>query len=71
MMHDPLMIVIVMPETCWAYKKYNKIISDIHLAFILQFYRFILVNERRYELTQIKKNSSALTCFVLFPAATL
>jgi len=20
---------IVMPETCWAYKKYNKIISDI------------------------------------------
>ena len=24
-----LMMGIVMPETCWAYKKYNKIISDI------------------------------------------
>ena len=24
-----LMMGIVMPETCWAYKKYNKIISGI------------------------------------------
>jgi hypothetical protein len=28
-----LMIGIVMPETCWAYKKYNKIISGIELVF--------------------------------------
>jgi len=24
-----LMMAIVMPETCWAYKRYNKITSDI------------------------------------------
>jgi len=24
------MMGIVMPETCWAYKKYNKIISGIY-----------------------------------------
>jgi len=27
------MIGIVVPETCWAYKKYNKIISGIYLGF--------------------------------------
>jgi len=27
------MMGIVMPETCWAYKKYNKIISGIYLVF--------------------------------------
>ena len=27
------MMGIVVPETCWAYKKYNKIISDIYLVF--------------------------------------
>ena len=27
---------IVVPETCWTYKKYNKIISSIYLVFILQ-----------------------------------
>ena len=30
------MMGIVVPETCWAYKKYDKIISDILLVFILQ-----------------------------------
>jgi len=30
------MMGIVMLETCWAYKKYNKIISGIYLIFILQ-----------------------------------
>ena len=28
-----LMMGIVIPETCWAYKKYNKIISGIYLVF--------------------------------------
>jgi len=28
-----LMMAIVMPETCWAYKKHNKIISGIYLVF--------------------------------------
>ena len=28
-----LMMGRVMPETCWAYKKYNKIISGIYLVF--------------------------------------
>jgi len=27
------MMGIVVPETCWAYKNYNKIISDIYLVF--------------------------------------
>ena len=27
---------IVVAETCWAYKKYNKIISGIYLVLILQ-----------------------------------
>jgi hypothetical protein len=33
-----LMMGIVVPETCWAYKKYNKIISGIYLVFILQLF---------------------------------
>ena len=28
-----LMMVILMPETCWAHKKWNKIASDIKLVF--------------------------------------
>jgi len=31
------MMGIVVPETCWAYKKYNKIKSGINLVFILHF----------------------------------
>jgi len=27
------MMGIVMPETCWAYKKYDKILSGIYSAF--------------------------------------
>jgi len=39
------MIGIIVPETCWAHKKYNKIISGIYLVFILQLLRFLsLVN---------------------------
>ena len=30
-----LMMGIVMPETCWAYKKYKKITSDIYLIFFI------------------------------------
>ena len=30
------MMGIVVPEICWAYKKYNKIISGIKLVCILQ-----------------------------------
>ena len=30
------MMGIVVPEICWAYKKYNKIISGIYFVFILQ-----------------------------------
>jgi len=32
------MMGIVMPETFWAYKKYNKIINGILLVFILHLY---------------------------------
>jgi len=31
------MMGIVVPETCSAYKKYNKIISGIYFVFILQY----------------------------------
>ena len=34
--HELLMMGIVVPETCWAYKKHNKIISSIWLVLILQ-----------------------------------
>ena len=30
------MMGMVVPETCWAYKKYSKIISGMYLVFILQ-----------------------------------
>ena len=30
------MMGIVEPETCWAHKKYNKIMNGIQLVFILQ-----------------------------------
>jgi len=30
------MMGIVVPETCWAYEKYNKIISSIYLVLIRQ-----------------------------------
>ena len=30
------MMGIAVSETCWTYKKYNKIISDIYLVLILQ-----------------------------------
>ena len=37
------MMGIVVPETCWAYKKYNKIISNIYLVLILQLFVWIFV----------------------------
>ena len=35
------MMGIVVPETYWAYKKYNKIISGVYLVLILQLYNHI------------------------------
>jgi len=32
------MMGIVVPETCWTYKKYIKIIGSIYLVLILQFF---------------------------------
>jgi len=37
------MMGIILPETRWAYKKYNKIISDILLVFHSSFTYFILI----------------------------
>jgi len=39
------MIGIVVPETCWAYKKYNKIISSIWLVIILQLSQWCTVQQ--------------------------
>ena len=36
------MMGIVVPETCWTYKKYNKIISGILLVLVLQLYMLIV-----------------------------
>ena len=36
------MMALVVPETCWAYKKYNKIISDIYLAFYSSVIAFLI-----------------------------
>jgi len=40
-----LMLGILVPETCWAYKKYNKIISGMYLAFILQLSQWCTVQQ--------------------------
>jgi len=37
------MMGIVVPETCSAYKKYNKIISGISLVFIVQLIQYLFV----------------------------
>jgi len=38
------MMGIVVPETCWAYKKYNKVTSGIYLVFILQLQHYMLLD---------------------------
>jgi len=40
------MMGIVVTETCWAYKKYNKIISGIQLGFLFFSLKFKFVNGR-------------------------
>jgi len=50
------MMGIVMAETCWAYKKYNKIISGIYLVFLFFSYH----NDARPNKHQIKKTYCAL-----------
>jgi len=45
------MMGIVMPETCWAYKKYSKIMSGISLVFILHlspYLRLVANNKEDY-----------------------
>jgi len=39
------MMGIVVPETCWAFKKYNKIISGFWLVFILQLSQWCTVQQ--------------------------
>jgi len=45
------MMGIVVSETCWAYKKYNKISSGIYLVFVLQLpvvtYPYLRTNAHR------------------------
>ena len=38
------MMSIEVPEKCWAYKKYNKIISGIYLVLILQLLGLIFIS---------------------------
>jgi len=39
------MMGIIVTETCWAYKKYDKIISGIYLVFILQLSQWCTVKQ--------------------------
>jgi len=52
-----LMLGIVMPETCWTYRKYNKIISDIYLVFLFFSYH----NDARSNKHQIALQSTNIT----------
>ena len=52
------MIGIVVPETCWAYKKYNKIIRGIQLVLIPQLKLFttevvVVVNIQEYSIRAV------------------
>jgi len=42
---ERLMMGIVVPETCWAYKQYNKIVRGIQLVFILQVSQWCTVQQ--------------------------
>jgi len=57
------MMGIVVPETCWAYKKYNKIISDISPVLFPSNFIFlvIFVEECRPYITLFNK------AYILFP----
>jgi len=50
------MMGIVVPETCWAYKKYNKIISNIYLVLVLQLSQWCTVRHTSEEIMRL--NSS-------------
>jgi len=42
-----LMMDILMSETCWAYKKWNKIVSDIKLVFYSSTFKIITLEEQK------------------------
>ena len=49
------MMGIVVPETCWAYNKYNKVISNIYLVLILQLSQWCTVLLQTPNLLTCKK----------------
>jgi len=64
-----LMMGIVMPETCWGYKKYNKITSGIYFIFYssLKIFHFVQTETRSFSI-EIRVNLNGLYshCFSLF-----
>jgi len=73
------MMDIVMPETCWAYKKYNKISSCIQLVFLFflldvqdwwfftkrSFWNFNVPGEDKIYLMKYREESLILrSCFI-------
>ena len=54
------MMGIVMPETCWACKKYNKIISGIKLVFILQLSQWCTVQQISKFFLEIRDTETAI-----------
>jgi len=43
-----VMMGIVVPETCWTYKKYNKIISGILLVLFFSYHNDARSNKHQY-----------------------
>ena len=60
------MMGIVVPETCWAYKKYNKIISGIWLVSILQLVNIMSV----YKTSQSFMNDCLAYEYIIFSETT-
>jgi len=64
-----LMMGIVVPETCWAYKKYNKIISSIYKVLVLQLSQWCTVQQtshKRFHFKQRINHGSVLGVFLYF-----
>jgi len=65
------MMGIVVPETYWAYKKYNKIISSIQLVLILQPYYNLGILEQVLQLGRVKFYTLLFLGICLYMASEL
>ena len=67
-----LMMDVLMSETCWVHKKWNKIASDIKLVFILQLLQCCWMVWKPDTLCTSENSSQYPTfCFLAFPTSRL